>query len=369
MHELDDLQRIREIDRENMLERIDSMPELLIEALTDLKAPESRQALVGIENGLFVGMGTSAVAAEVALNSRSQHLKAPWVLIRDSSLPSFAGPRSLVCVVSYGGETQETLSALVNALRRGCQVMTISSGGKIKELSSRFQIPHIEVKRGFEPRSAFPLLFVASSLAIELLTQQKDLRKNIQEASADLQDLRSRIGWKVPFEDNPAKKLAIGISKTIPVVYAFRRNGGLARRMKNQLNENSKIPAIFNLLPEACHNEFEAWRKPEEDMPEFSFIFLRPDESDDERARVEESKRTLTEAGMAKVYEVRGLGEERLSQLLSIVYFTDYVTLYLSVLRRIDPTPWERVQELKKRILQRTDFEERLNSELTRTSD
>jgi len=366
VHELDDPQRIRETDRHNMLEKIDQMPEHLTEALTDLKESMLRHGLAEIDSAVFVGMGTSAIAAEVALNWLTEYVKIPTMLIRDGCLPPFAGSRTLISVISYSGETQETLEALVNAFQRKCRVVAISSGGKMREISERLRIRHIEVRGGFEPRTAFPFLFVASSLRLASLVHQKDLGREIREASHDLRNLRGTIGWKVPYESNPAKQLALGMSDTIPVVYAFQRNGGLARRMKNQLNENSKMPAMFNLLPEACHNEFEAWRKVEKDKPEFSFIFLRPDENKDETARIEEAKKILVETGITKVYEVSGVGKTRASQLLSIVYFTDYVTFYLSVLRKIDPTPWERVQELKGRILQRTRFEERLNDELMR---
>jgi len=368
MRELDDPQKIREVDRHNMLEKIDRTPEHMVEALIDFKEPVLPQDFDRVENAILAGMGTSAIAAEIALNWLADHAKIPMTLIRDSWLPGFADSKTLVLAISYSGETQETLDALVDASRRKCQVLTISSGGRMKGISERLGISHVEVKKGFEPRTALPFLFVPTSLMLAPLVRQMDLRGDLQDAAQSLRDLRETIGSNVPHKSNPAKQLALELAKTIPVVYAFRRNGGLARRMKNQLNENCKMPALFNLLPECCHNEFEAWRKRGEDRPEFSFVFLRPDENDDERTRIEEAKRILAEAGMTKVYEVSGVGETRVSRLLSIVYFTDYVTFYLSVLRNIDPTPWERVQELKKRILQRTRFEERLKDEMMRIS-
>jgi len=366
MRELDDAQKIREVDRHNMLEKIDRMPEHVVEALTDLKESPLPQDFDRVENAILVGVGTSAIAAEVALNWLDEYANIPLTLIRDSWLPAYADPNTLVLAISYSGETQETLDALVNASRRKCQVLTISSGGKMKEISERLRIRHVEVKKGFEPRSAFPFLFVPTSLVLAPIVRQMDVRRDLREAAQSLQNLRETIGWNVPCNSNPAKQLALKMAKTIPVVYAFRRNGGLARRMKNQLNENCKMPAMFNLLPECCHNEFEAWRKSGEDKREFSFIFLRPDENKEESTRIDEAKKILVETGMTRVYEMSGAGETRASRLLSIVYLADYVTFYLSVLRNIDPTPWERVQELKKRVLQRTRFEERLRDEMMR---
>jgi len=364
MHELDDIPRIRKIDRSNMLEKIDRMPAYLTEAMADFKESPLPQKLPEAENVLLVGMGTSAIAGEVAVNWLAEHLKIPAMVIRDGRLPSFADATTLTVVTSHSGDTQEALEALVDAHHRRCQVVTISSGGKMKQVSEKLRIPHVEVRGGFEPRTAFPFLFVSSSLSIARLVPQKDFGGEIEEASLDLEKLRSTIGWNVPYDRNPAKQLADEIKDTFPVVYCFQRNGGLARRMKNQLNENSKMPALFNLFPEACHNEFESWRRLRQDEPEFSFTFLRLDETEDEKARVEEAKKVLTEAGMTKIYEVNGAGRTRASQLLSIIYFTDHVTFYIAVLRNIDPTPWERIQELKKRVLRSTRFEERLDEAL-----
>jgi glucose/mannose-6-phosphate isomerase len=364
MRELDDIEKIREIDRHNMLEKIDRMPEYLVETIKGFRESMPPEDPANIDNAILVGMGTSATSGEVVLNWLADRMKVPTSLIRDSRLPSFANERTMVLAISYSGETQETLEALVNALRRGCKITTISSGGKMKQISEKLRIRHIELEKGHEPRTSFPSMFVASSFALSYLADQEDLRKEIEGASSSLRSLKNRIGWKAASEANPAKQLALDLGGTVPAAYAFHRNSGLARRMKNQLNENSKMPAMFNLLPEACHNEFEAWRRIEPRTLEFSCVFLRPDETEDETIIVEEAKKILTEMDSTSIHEVRGVGSTRVSQLLSIVYFTDYISYYLSILRKIDPTPWGRVQQLKKRILSRTRFEERLNRNL-----
>jgi glucose/mannose-6-phosphate isomerase len=347
-----------------MLDKIDGTPENIVQALADFKRVSDTRDFKGVENAVLAGVGTSAVAAEISLNWLSENVRIPMTLIRDSRLPGYADSRTVVVAVSYSGETQETLEILLDAYRRRCLTFAISSGGKMKETSERLRMRHIGVKAGFEPRTAFPFLLVPTSLVLSPIVHELDLTADLQDAAQSIRDLRKTVGWSAPCDSNPAKQLALNILGTIPVVYAFRRNGGLARRMKNQLNENSKMPAIFNLLPECCHNEFEAWGKSGATESEFSFIFLRPDEDKDEAAMIEEAKKILSEAGMTRIFEVEGVGETRVSKLLSIVYFTDYVTFYLSVLRKIDPSPWERVQELKKRILHRTCFQERFKEQV-----
>jgi len=364
MSDLDNVQMIREIDRHNMLEKIHLMPEHLVEAATSFKEPLTRDALSNVENIVIVGMGTSAIAAEISLNWLADRLMVPAVLVRDSELPQFSSQKSMILATSYSGNTQETLEALLEAVQRRCRIVTISSGGDMKRISDANHIPHVELKKNFEPRTAFPFLFAATSLTLAVLTDGKDVEKEIREASDDLRKFRGRIGWRVATDANPAKQLAANLVATIPVAHAFRKNQGLARRMKNQLNENSKMPVMLSILPEACHNELEAWGESGQYKSKFSHVFLRTDESEEEIIRMEETKKTLAEARITDIHEVRGVGDRRVSQLLSITYFLDYLSFYLSILRRVDPTPWNTIQEFKKRVLLRTRFEDRLADKL-----
>ena len=61
------------------------------------------------------------------------------------------------------------------------------------------------------------------------------------EGSASLlSKLASRWGEDVPEAKNPAKKLARQITGRLPVVYGGGLLSGVARRWKNDFNENSK---------------------------------------------------------------------------------------------------------------------------------
>ena len=358
---LDDPKRIGEIDQSNMREDIDLMPEYLSQAVNEFKPTLPLPSRSDFDNIVLVGMGTSAIAAEIALNWLADHLDKPAILIRDSRLPGFSNTRTMILAVSYSGDTQETLEALLDAIRKGCQVVTISSGGNMRRISGRHRIPHYNVKPGLEPRTALPFLLAASSLALSSFSNETDANLEILGAVDHLKSLRNQIGWRVPQKNNPAKQLALSIVATIPVAHAFYRNSGLARRMKNQLNENSKMPVVMSILPESCHNELEVWGRAIQYEPKFSHVFLRTKETQEEEIRVQETKKSLAEMRVANIYEIAGVGQTRISQLLSVTYFIDYVSFYLSILREIDPTPWERIQELKKRILVRTGFQEMLD--------
>jgi glucose/mannose-6-phosphate isomerase len=50
------------------------------------------------------------------------------------------------------------------------------------------------------------------------------------------------------------------------------------------------------------------------------------------------------------VETLRGRGESRLAQMLSLIHFDDYVSFYLAMLNGVDPTPVETIAFLKRRL-------------------
>ena len=53
---------------------------------------------------------------------------------------------------------------------------------------------------------------------------------------------------------------------------------------------------------------------------------------------------------MGEIRRYASSGECRLARLLSSINLGDYVSLYLAVLNGIDPSPVERIENLKKRL-------------------
>ena len=52
----------------------------------------------------------------------------------------------------------------------------------------------------------------------------------------------------------------------------------------------------------------------------------------------------------SKVIEVNSVGKELLARIFSLVYIGDFVSFYLAILNKIDPTPVERVMYLKREL-------------------
>jgi glucose/mannose-6-phosphate isomerase len=95
----------------------------------------------------------------------------------------------------------------------------------------------------------------------------------------------------------------------------------------------------------------------------FSAIFIRDREEPKEiRNRIEATKELLFERNV-KVLEVWGSGKSRLAKMLSTICLGDYTSVYLALLRKVDPTPVETIALLKERMKQ-SGVKERILREL-----
>ena len=180
----------------------------------------------------------------------------------------------------------------------------------------------------------------------------KDRAGSIDDAIHNLRKLRdSRIGYKVPRRDNPAKSMATEIFGKLPVIYGSSDHiDAVVTRWRGQLAENSKTLSSGNLFPEMNHNEIVGWENPKKVLKECVAVILR-DAGDHPRiSRRMNITRNLLKRDKVKVLEVRSSGLELLARILSLVYIGDFVSFYLAILNGIDPTPVEKITIIKKAL-------------------
>jgi glucose/mannose-6-phosphate isomerase len=157
-------------------------------------------------------------------------------------------------------------------------------------------------------------------------------------------------GADVPSEHNRAKQLAWAIVDRIPVIEASGFLSPVARRWKTQLNENGKSMAVTEELPEATHNAVVGYAQPEAVRAHLFVVFLSsPDDHPRNSLRASLSAELLATEQIA--HEVVSVGgESRLAQAFSAIVLGDLVSVYLSFLYGLDPTPVEAIGRIKSRL-------------------
>lgn len=311
-----------------------------------LDAPLPRLPTGDFRALVLSGMGGSGAVCEVMRDWLTPRLEIPVAVVKDYHLPRWVPVNSLVIAVSCSGDTEETISVAFEARQRDLATIAISGGGVLGREAESLGIAHVPILPGLVPRSSFPQMF----LTLASVLQQTEV-VNLLGSARRVVQLLKRMGPRLgPSDDseNPARRLATGLHRGVPVVYCAQDTRGVGLRFAASLNENAKMHALAQLLPELCHNEVVAWERPLLSQAHLLLVRL-PDEFEEMHARFEAVKAVLRGAVVA-IHEVWGEDRDRLASLVGLVYLLDYVSLYCALLRGIDPGPTKTIDRLKQRM-------------------
>ncbi len=348
--DLDNPEIIKAIDPSEMLSVVAQTPEMMIKA-GELSPVPALRKIKKTNQIVVAGMGGSAISGDIAAGLLFYKAAVPIYVNRDYRLPAFVGKETLVLALSYSGETEETLNAVKEAERAGARIVCVTSGGKLKEIAESREYPVYLLPSGFQPRAALPYLLVPVLNVLEGMGAVSGIRDEIKKAVDLLRRLRGEYGADRPLRSNPAKQLAKKLADKIPVIFASSVTTEAAGlRLKTQFNENSKTTALLSVFPELNHNEIVNLSVLKRDEHDFSLILLR-DEGDFERTKKRmEITKSLLGMQLGGVNEVWSQGKTALERILSLVYFGDFLSVYLAILRDIDPTPVDVIARLKKEL-------------------
>jgi glucose/mannose-6-phosphate isomerase len=318
------------------------------------------------------GMGGSGIAGDVLAAVVGPGSPVPVLTHRGYGLPGWVGAADLVVAVSCSGSTEETLSALEEAVRRGCRLLVVGAADSpVQELGARGRALFVPVTQGRQPRATVwalstPLVIAADALG--LVQAGEDV---IEAAAEQLEQVALRCRVDADHYANPAKQLALELTGTLPMVWGTSPLAGVASyRFACQLNENAKTPAVWGVLPEANHNQVVAldgpfagsgalseddfFRDRLDDEPvertRLRLVLLRDTEEHPQVARRVAASQELAEERGVGVSVVDATGASSFERLASLVALGDWTTTYLALLESRDPTPVDAITALKSRI-------------------
>jgi glucose/mannose-6-phosphate isomerase len=300
-----------------------------------------------IENVIVAGMGGSALAAALVKVWLKAELKVPFEILRGYDIPAYVGASTLFVASSYSGNTEETLSALEQAEKKGAQLGIIASGGQLIDTASSYKIAHVALPGSLQPRMA--VIYNLCAL-IGLLDNF-----NVVESSK-LDEIKATVDWlksesanwvkEVQTDNNYAKQLALQAVGKTPVFYGGALTAPVAYKWKISWNENAKNLAFWNEYPEFNHNEFLGWTSHPIEKPFVIFDLVSNLEHSQILKRFEVSDRLLS--GMRpKSITINLAGESLIEQMLWGSILADFVSVYVSILNNVDPTPVYLIEKLK----------------------
>ncbi len=345
---IETVESIRRADVANMLDRIKELPRQLRDARAITRAATLPPPYSDVRQIIVLGMGGSAIGADLAAALLAGELKVPMTVHRDYGLPAYVGRDTLVIASSYSGNTEETLSGFAEARARGARILVLTTGGSLKEQAVAAGLPVLTFSYKASPRAALGYSLGLVLGVLDRLGFVRDRGAEVEAAIADLAKLEERVHEGA--RTNDAKALAVALFGKVPFIYGAGTLGVMARRVKGQFNENAKNWAAFDVMSELNHNAVVGFPNPPVARDTLVVLCLESDRDDPrQKLRFVVTKELLGRAGVAH-HTLSFPGSSLLSEVLQLVLFTDYVTFYLALLNGADPSEVRSIDYLKGRL-------------------
>ncbi|MGB8367582.1 MAG: bifunctional phosphoglucose/phosphomannose isomerase [Candidatus Babeliales bacterium] len=333
------------IDTGNMYNKIFNFPSQLEHASRISQNINYQRQYNNINAIVCAGMGGSGIAGNIAELFTKSQLTIPFVTVKNYTLPHWCNEQTLVILVSYSGNTEETLACFQEALAKKSQIIGITSGGKLQKQLSNYNFDIISIPAGLPPRAALgylavPILYclyqlqlIATNPTNELLNTCKTLKK-------------SQTLFSQATNDNPSFKLAQQLQNKLPIIYGETETSAcIATRWRTQLAENSKVLANTQILPELNHNEIVGWH--ETTLKNIGIIWLLDDAMHPRnKLRYHFSKNIICNHGGSQ-YEVTSSGNSLMERIFYLIYFGDWVSFWLAIMNNVNPTAIDNINQLK----------------------
>lgn len=327
------------IDKQNMRKVIIDSPEQL---KAGLSLAENAKVIGDFKNVIICGIGGSALPYDI-LSAVVKPI-VPIYIHRDYNLPEFADSTSLIICISYSGNTEEGVSSLQEAVNKNLKTIAIATGGKFEEISKTNKVPFVKIPSGIQPRSATGYLFGALVKVLVNSAIIKDISYDILNAVQDLKETNAEL-------EKEGKKIAKKLAKKIPIVYSSDKFNVLAHILKIKFNENSKIPAFWNVFPELNHNEMVGYTGIKKlGAKNFAVVMLR-DQSDHQRTqkRMKLTANLIKKQGV-KVETIDIKEGSMLFKVFSTLLLGDWISYFVAIDQKIDPSPVNAVEDFKKQM-------------------
>jgi glucose/mannose-6-phosphate isomerase len=349
MANLDDLE-VLQTDRAGMLDLLLEVPEHLHTAgrlglSIDLPSKADVRAIV------VTGLGGSGIGGDLLRSYLHPTCRVPIWVNRQYALPAFVGPTTLVCAISYSGNTEETLRAFEEARARGATLVAVTGGGQLATLAEQLRIPWVRVPGGMPPRATVGYLFGSVLVMLARLGLIDEQQEPLAETVEVLRELAAQYRPGVETFRNPPKELATQLHSKLPAIYGVQDfTDVVAYRWRTQLNENSKVLASHHAFPELNHNEVVGWDGPLALSQGIWVVLLRDAQEPARIAQQIEITKSFLQERAAGITEVWSQGRGRLARLFSLLYTGDFTSFYLALLRGVDPSPVRAIDALKARL-------------------
>jgi len=309
-----------------MKQLIEAFPANITEALEIAENASFTKDYSNVQNVLICGMGGSGIGGSMVQAWLQDELNVPVSVTKDYSIPNFVSNNTLVIGSSYSGNTEETLTAVQDAHKKGATIIGVCSGGQMEAFCVDNGFDYVKVPGGNPPRTAlaFSLVQLVNIFSATGLASSDRLRE--LEAGRNLiQNEQETIHLK-------ARGLAEHLHQKVGIMYGMSAYEPILIRARQQFNENSKYLNWHHALPEMNHNELVGWGGGDRRFAPVFFMTSGNHPRNDKRMEITRDKIAQKTA----VFDLHAKGDSIIEQSIYLINLVDWASYYLAALDDID---------------------------------
>lgn len=268
------------------------------------------------DNIAVVGFGINGISGHLLKDYLFS--KKEVIVVEDFVLPESLNSKTLIFISDFSGDSEEIVQLYRNALRKGCQIVCISLGGKLETLCSKQGKIHIRIPYGVYDEESLPY-FLFSMLVV------LHNAKYIEDQNVFLNDVTKTLGRDIFIKKG--EELAKRMRGKIPLIYSTKKYNSVAYSWKNSINRFAGMHAFTNSLIDAEYSDALAFNK----LNGYYYVIIIRDNDEDLKIKksMDSFKGKVKLAGV-DVIEIGITGSCYLTKLLSAVLIGLWVAYYLS---------------------------------------
>lgn len=290
----------------------------------------------------FVGMGGSGIAGRIMKTFLDRRQAIPSFIIDSPIVPSYIDSQTLTFVVSYSGQTWETLDVLNELTQKFVPTVVIAHGGKAVEIAEQKDLPFVLLPQSLAPRTGLGHFLGFLAGLFDLLGLMPGA--TMVNGWSDLAEKYTQSFIEPSFFNNFLSAVN---------GYDFFHTWGVggdsaaaAYRATTQFNENSKVQAVFNAFPELAHNLMVGF---EHFKANPAVIFFHTDFLPAHMTLGIQAICEVLKEKRVVLYKPPVFGDTFESQIFSMILWADFASYHLGKVRDVNVERVGIIEDLKKR--------------------
>jgi glucose/mannose-6-phosphate isomerase len=296
-----------------------------------------------IKKIVFVGMGGSGVAGRIMKTFLDRRPEITACVVDSPFVPAHIDTQTLAIVMSYSGNTWETLDILDDLTQKFIPTVVLAHAGQAAKKAELKGLPLALLPESLTPRSALGNFLGFLGVLFDFIGVLPNGKAMVTEWAHEADK------YMPSFVDAAYFKLFLDIANGYDFfhVWGIAGDSGMAAyRATTQFNENAKVQAVFSQFPELAHNllvGFEQFKV----NPLVLFFY-----SDFLPAHMSTAIQATSEILAEKrvvLYKPPIFGDTFESQVFNMILWADFASYHLGHVRGVDVERVQIIEELKNR--------------------